>query len=126
MTRQSEQLEREVEHARTSLESSLDALRTRLPPSQIVEEAVDYARETPVAEFARNVSRDVQANPMPLIVIFGGIAWACIAAALSSRRRIPAVEKANAAPPPAEPSAPTDLFAREPEWDVARVRELIE
>ena len=126
MTRQSEQLEREVEHARTSLESSLDALRTRLTPSQIVEEAVDYARETPVAEFARNVSRDVQANPMPLIVIFAGIAWACIAAALSSRRRIPAVEKAKAAPPPVEPSVPTDLFAREPEWDVAPVREPIE
>ena len=73
MTRQSEQLEREVEQARADLASSLDALRNRLTPGQIVEEAVDYARETPVAEFARNVSRDVQANPMPLIIIFAGI-----------------------------------------------------
>src|SRR5437763_16974271 len=125
MTRQSEQLEREVEQARADLASSLDALRNRLTPGQIVEEAVDYARETPVAEFARNVSRDVQANPMPLIVIFAGIAWACIAAALSSRRNIPAVEKANAAPPPAAPSPPTDRFAR-PEWEVAPVREPVE
>src|ERR1051325_38069 len=103
MTRPSEQLEREVEDARADLASSLDALRNRLTPGQIVEEALDYARDTPVAEFARNVSRDVQANPMPLIVIFAGIAWACIAAALSSTRKIPAVERANAAPPPAGP-----------------------
>ena len=125
MTRQSEQLEREVEAARATLESSLDALRTRLTPSQIVEEVVDFARETPVAEFARNVSRDVQANPMPLIVIFAGIAWACIAAALSSTRKIPAVERANAAPPPAGPATATDLFAQ-PAWEVAPVPEPVE
>src|ERR1051326_2790052 len=123
MTRQSEQLEREVEAARATLESSLDALRTRLTPSQIIEEMGDFVRETPVAEFARNVSRDVQANPMPLIV--KGIAWACIAAALSSTRKIPAVERANAAPPPAEPATPTDLLAQ-PAWEVAPVPEPVE
>src|ERR1051326_7934011 len=109
MTRQSEQLEREVEAARATLESSLDALRTRLTPSQIVEEVVDFARETPVAEFARNVSRDVQANPMPLIVIFAVTAWVCMAPAFSSTRKTRAVEGATAAPPPADPATPTDL-----------------
>jgi hypothetical protein len=126
MTRQSEQLEREVEQSRADLASSLDALRNRLTPGQIVEEAVDYARETPVAEFARNVSRDVQANPMPLIIIFTGIAWACIATALSSKRKIPAVEKANAAPPPVERSRQPDLLVSRPEWEVSPIREPVE
>src|SRR5438477_12812376 len=126
MTRQSEQLECEIEEARAALESSLDALRTRLTPGQIVEEAVDYARATPVAELARNVSRDVQANPMPLVVIFAGIAWACIAAALASKGKISTVERASTAVPPSEPSPPTDLFVPHPEWEVAPVREPVE
>src|SRR5947207_5098726 len=119
MTRQNEQLEREVEQARAELACSLDALRHRLTPGQIVEEAIDYARDTPVAEFARNVSRDVQANPMPLIVIFTGIAWACIATALSSKRKIPAVEKAKAAPPAVERSRHPDLLVSPPARDVS-------
>jgi len=126
MTRPSEQLEREVEDARADLASSLDALRNRLTPGQIVEEALDYARDTPVAEFARNVSRDVQANPMPLIVISAGIVWACIATALSSKRKIPAVEKANAAPPPLERPRQPDLPVSRPQWEVVPIREPIE
>lgn len=47
MARHSEQLEREAEQARAELAQSLDALRARLTPSQIAEEAMDYARETP-------------------------------------------------------------------------------
>src|SRR5947207_2987626 len=125
MTRQSEQLEREVEQSRADLASSLDALRNRLTPGQIVEEAVDYARETSVAEFARNVSRDVQANPMPLIVIFAGIAWACMAAALSSSRKTTAREKVSAGTPPPQPSRRQPDLVRE-EWHVAQVPEPIE
>jgi hypothetical protein len=54
---QIEQLERETEQARTELVSSLDALRDRLTPDQVVEEAMDYARETRLAQFARNTTR---------------------------------------------------------------------
>ena len=50
MTRQSERLEREAEDARAELAHSLDQLRQRLTPEQIV---VEYARDTPAADFAR-------------------------------------------------------------------------
>ena len=39
MTHEIEQLERETEQARTELASSLDALRDRLTPDDVVEEA---------------------------------------------------------------------------------------
>src|SRR4051812_42830040 len=52
MTGQIDQLERETEQARTALAASLDALRDRLTPDEVVEEALDYARETRVGQVA--------------------------------------------------------------------------
>src|SRR5687768_8123613 len=75
MTRLSEQLEHEAEIARANLTADLDELRHRMTPGQIVDEVADYARDTPVAEFARNLVRDLRENPLPLLLIGAGIAW---------------------------------------------------
>jgi hypothetical protein len=124
MTYQSEQLELEVEQARAELASSLDELRARLTVGRMVEEAVDYARQSPAAELARNLSRDLQANPLPLIVIFAGIAWACIAYALRSESTTLGARsavKGDEAPLP-QP----DLLVPQEQWDVARLPEQVE
>src|SRR5437588_7135660 len=86
MPRQSERLEHEVEEARGELAFSLDELRARMTPREIVDEVVEYARDTPVADFIRNLVRDVRDSPLPLVVIFAGIAWAAIASAIAQRR----------------------------------------
>jgi hypothetical protein len=124
MPRQSEQLEREAEQARIKLSASLDELRTRLTPRQIVEEAVDYARETPVGQFARNVSRDVQANPIPLILVVAAVAWACIATAL--RSNMVSHEKLRAVVPSQPLPAECDPSVAHEGWGVERIREPIE
>ena len=69
MTRLSEQLECEAEVARTTLAADLGELRHRMTPGQIVQEVVDYARDTPVAEFAHNLLRDLRDHPLPLLLI---------------------------------------------------------
>ena len=86
MARQSEQLEHEAEAARDELAFSLEELRARMTPGEIVDEVVEYARETPAADFIRNLARDVRESPLPLLVIFAGIAWAAIASAVAQRR----------------------------------------
>jgi hypothetical protein len=86
MARQSEQLEHEAEEARGELAISLEELRARMTPREIVDEVVEYARDTPVADFIRNLVRDVRESPLPLVVIFAGIAWAAIASAIAQRR----------------------------------------
>jgi len=88
MTSHIEQLECETEEARTKVASSLEALRDRLTPDEVVEEALDYARETRVGQAAVNVSRNVLAHTAPLIVAFVGIAWTCMAIARRSEQRI--------------------------------------
>jgi hypothetical protein len=85
MTRLSEQLEREAEIARSELAGDLNELRHRMTPGQIVDEAVGYARDTPLAEFVANLGRDIRQNPLPLLLIGAGIAWAMLNTARTSR-----------------------------------------
>ena len=125
MLRQSERLECEAEEARAELAYSLDELRQRLTPGQIVEEAVEYARETPAADVARNLMRDIREYPLPLLVIFAGIAWAVIASAVSQRkaaRTTVTTRTASVEPLPAE-KAP--VIAGE-QWEVAPLHEAVE
>src|SRR3954452_3815170 len=121
MTGQIDQLERETEQARTALASSLDALRDRLTPDEVVEEALDYARETRVGQAALDVSRNVLAHSVPLIVAFAGIAWTCRAIARRSEQRI--IDREIAAQTPPEPlRTGTDLFVAHEGWGVERVQ----
>jgi hypothetical protein len=90
MARQSEQLEHQAERARDELAASLDQLRLRLTPGQMVDEATRYLRETPVADFCRNLGREIREHPLPLLVIFAGITWAIVATARSQRKATPA------------------------------------
>jgi hypothetical protein len=124
MTRQSEQLELEVEQARAELASSLDELRARLTVGRMVEEAVDYARQSPAAELARNLGRDLQANPLPLIVIFAGIAWACIAYALRSKNTTLGTWSAVKGDEASLPQP--DLLVPQEQWNLARLPEQVE
>lgn len=119
MTRLSEQLEHEAETARANLSADLDELRHRMTPGQIVDEVADYARDTPVAEFARNLVRDLRDNPLPLFLIGAGIAWSIFN---SSRRPRIVVEEC---PPEAKAAVvtwePPPATATRNEWEVAAV-----
>jgi hypothetical protein len=115
MTRLSEQLEREAEVARNNLAADLGELRHRMTPGQIVEEVVNYARDTPVTEVARNLTRDLRDHPLPLLLIGAAIAWAIIA---SSRRPRIVVEEG---PPETKVPAwhPQRETRKRSEWEVA-------
>jgi hypothetical protein len=119
MARLSEQLECEAEIARGNLAADLDELRHRMTPGQIVDEVADYARDTPVAEFARNLLRDVRENPLPLLLIGAGVAWSIVA----SLRR-PRIVVEQCAPEAKKPLTAWQLqpaAATRHEWEVAAV-----
>ncbi|MDB5414182.1 MAG: hypothetical protein JWR10_2517 [Rubritepida sp.] len=72
-------IEGDVERSRANVSGTLDALREKLAPSQIVDEVLDrvtdYARGSGGAEFARNLGSAVRDNPLPLLLIGAGIGW---------------------------------------------------
>src|SRR2546425_12690324 len=58
-----------------TLVGTLEELRDRMTPGRVVDQVVDYTRDSPAAEFLRNLGREVRVNPMPLVLIGIGIAW---------------------------------------------------
>jgi ElaB/YqjD/DUF883 family membrane-anchored ribosome-binding protein len=73
------EIETEVERTRANVSDTLDALRGKMAPSQLMDQMVDrvtdYARGSGGAEFARNLGASVRANPLPVALIGAGIAW---------------------------------------------------
>lgn len=85
----SEQLERETEQTRAAFERTLDELRARVTPGQVVDQIVQYARGGPAGQFFRNLSQRTLENPLPLVVVGAGLAW-LIAANGRDSRSVPA------------------------------------
>jgi Protein of unknown function (DUF3618) len=88
MESQSERLEREAEEIRAQLAETLEELRTRMTPGRVVDQVIDYTRDSPAAEFLRNLRREVRENPMPLVLMGIGIVWLLLASNRTSRTTI--------------------------------------
>lgn len=74
MTRSSEEIEREVEATRGDLDRTVEALKDRMTPGQLVDEVMD-AMGGPVQEMASNLGAQIRENPLPLALIGAGVAW---------------------------------------------------
>jgi hypothetical protein len=75
----SEQLEREAETARAQITATLDELRTRMTPGQVVDQLVDYVRNGSGATFLDNFRQHVVNNPLPVTLVGAGLAWLAMA-----------------------------------------------
>jgi len=71
----SAELEQDAERARAQLATTLDEFRARMTPGQVLDEVVDYARESGGADFLRNLTAQVRANPLPVTLVGAGLAW---------------------------------------------------
>jgi hypothetical protein len=69
------QLEREAEQTRADLAHTLDTLRDRMSPGQMLDQVIDYARDGEAGEMFGNVRRQVVENPLPLGLIGIGLGW---------------------------------------------------
>jgi len=71
----SAQLEREAEETRSQFAQTLDELRERITPGQLVDQAFDYASDSGAGDFVRNLGRQMANNPLPVTLIGAGVAW---------------------------------------------------
>lgn len=70
----SEQLERQTERSRAEVELTIDELRARLTPGQLIDEILSYTRDGG-RQFTSNLGRQVTNNPLPVVLIGAGLAW---------------------------------------------------
>lgn len=80
----SAQLEREAEATRSQLIDSLDELRDRITPGQLVDQVMDYAKDGGGGDFVRNLGRQVRDNPLPVCLVGAGLAWLALSGGRAS------------------------------------------
>ena len=73
--RSPETIERDVERTRANLTRTLDELRDRLSPGQVMDQLTEWAKGSGGAEFARNLGAQVRDNPLPILLVGAGIGW---------------------------------------------------
>jgi len=83
--RSSDDIEREVESTRARVTETLEELRSRMTPGQIVDQFVDYARESGGGDFVRNLGQAVRDNPLPVLLIGAGISWLMFSGSTAGR-----------------------------------------
>src|SRR5438874_480669 len=71
----SEQLERDTQSCRDQLADTLDELRARMTPGEVVDQLVGYAQDTTGGLFFQHLKRQVANNPLPVALMGAGFAW---------------------------------------------------
>jgi hypothetical protein len=82
----SEQLERETESCREQLADTLDELRARMTPGEVVDQLVDYAKDTTGGQFFENLKQQIANNPLPVALMGAGFAWLMCGKGISASR----------------------------------------
>src|SRR5205085_10955548 len=75
MGERSERLRRETEQTRAQVAETLEELRIRITPGQVVDQLDDYAGDSGAGEFFRNLGRQAVNNPLPVALMGAGLAW---------------------------------------------------
>ncbi|HYC41754.1 MAG TPA: DUF3618 domain-containing protein [Noviherbaspirillum sp.] len=82
--RSPEEIESDIARTRADFSSTIDAIQHKLSPSEMMDNAVDYALNTTPGAFSMNLVNSVRDNPIPVALIGIGIAWLFAA----DRRRV--------------------------------------
>lgn len=69
-----EQLQREVDEQRSSIDQIVEALEKKMSPGQWIDQTLAYARENGGA-FAGNLGQNLKQNPMPAVLLSVSLAW---------------------------------------------------
>lgn len=75
MNRSSEDIEREVEAAREDLDSTVEALKSKMSPGQLLDEVTRSLKGTGAENMVHNLGAQVRENPLAIAMIGAGMAW---------------------------------------------------
>jgi Protein of unknown function (DUF3618) len=78
MTVLSQQLEREAEQNRARLAETLDELRERVTPGQVLDQLIEYTGNGTGGEIVRKLGQQVRRNPLSVAIVGAGLAWLMI------------------------------------------------
>jgi hypothetical protein len=74
-TRRPDEILAEIEHTRHEMDSTLSAIEQRLTPGQLMDQGLDYLKNSGANEFVDNLGGQVKTNPLPVALVGIGLAW---------------------------------------------------
>lgn len=93
-TRSAEQIQRDIQHTRSDMSETLDAIRDKLSPGELLDQALTYFKSNrsgggsgvgeTASQWASSLGDTVKQNPVPVALIGAGLAWLMMGG--SSRR----------------------------------------
>jgi hypothetical protein len=84
MTESPERIERQIEETRRSIGRTIDAIKVRTSKSAMIDQAIGMLKESG-GEMAQNTVSTVTRNPLPMGLIFSGLAWLMLSQTFASR-----------------------------------------
>ncbi len=69
------EIEREVEGTRARLTGTIEELKEKVSPNNLMDQAMDYLRGSGGQEFVQNLGTSVRNNPLPILLIGAGVGW---------------------------------------------------
>lgn len=73
--RRPEEIQAQIARTRGDMDATLNAIEQRLTPGQMVDQGIDYLRNSGANEFVSNLGGSVKNNPLPVALVGIGIAW---------------------------------------------------
>ena len=69
------QIMAEINRTRAEMDDTLSAIEQRLTPGQLVDQGLDYLKNSGAREYAASLGASVKTNPLPVTLAGIGIAW---------------------------------------------------
>lgn len=73
--RNPDQLQRDIDRTRADMDETLETIKQRLSPGELLDQALHYFRHSGPSQFTSNLGDTVKENPVPVSLIGVGIAW---------------------------------------------------
>ena len=74
-TRRPEEILAEIHRTRDEMDHTLQAIEHRLTPGQLVDQGLEYLKNSGAREYVNNLSSSVKTHPLPATLTGIGIAW---------------------------------------------------
>ena len=74
-SRRPDEIQAEIARTRDEMDQTLSAIENRLTPGQLVDQGIDYLKNSGAREYLTNLTGTVKYNPMPVALTAIGIAW---------------------------------------------------